>query len=103
VARRRSTGAAVAVTAIAIAAGVAAGGVVASFDHLLGDPARYGGHGTSSSGNIRTNALDNASLGCARTGGGHGRGLLRRLEIATVDGKNTLLVASTTTSGKPRP
>ncbi len=42
VARGRSTRAAIAVTAIAVAAGVAAGGIVASYDWLVGKPARYG-------------------------------------------------------------
>ena len=42
VARGRSSRAAIAVTAIAVAAGVAAGGLVASFDRLLAEPQRYG-------------------------------------------------------------
>ena len=42
VARGRSSRAAIAVTAIAVAAAVAAGGLVASFDRLLAQPQRYG-------------------------------------------------------------
>jgi putative ABC transport system permease protein len=41
-ARGRSSRAAVAVTAVAIAAGLAAGSVVASYDRLVGEPERYG-------------------------------------------------------------
>ena len=41
-ARGRSSRAAIAVTAIAVAAGVAAGSLVASFDHLVAEPQHYG-------------------------------------------------------------
>jgi hypothetical protein len=95
VARGRSTGAAIAVTAIAVAAGVAAGGVVASFDHLLGDPARYGATWDLAVGQYSEQPpLDH---GIARLRANPAvvtaAGYYEDSEIATVDGKNTLLVA----------
>ncbi len=42
VARGRSSRAVIAVTALALAAGIAAGGVIASYDHLVAVPERYG-------------------------------------------------------------
>lgn len=95
VARGRSSRAAIAVTAIAVAALIAAGGVVASFDQLLANPQHYGASwdivvgqysqpGPLASGvsKLRANPVVVAAAG-----------YYEQADVAKVDGQGTLLVA----------
>jgi ABC-type lipoprotein release transport system permease subunit len=95
VARGRSSRAAVAVTAIAVAAGVAAGGLVASFDRLLAKPERYGASwdivvgqysqpGPLASGVAKLRA--NPEVAAAA-------GFYEQTDAAKVDGQSTVVLA----------
>jgi hypothetical protein len=105
IARGRSTHVATVVTAVALAAGLAAGGMVASYDRLIAEPSRYGAWWDVAVGQYSEQApLDD---GVAKLRANQAviaaAGYQDEPDIATIDGHKTRLVASVNYVGERHP
>jgi ABC-type lipoprotein release transport system permease subunit len=96
-ARRPSSRAAIVVTAIAVAAGVAAGGLVASYDRLVAKPDRYGAWWDVAVGQYSQPGPFNAGIAKLRANPAvvAAAGYLEQTNIAKVDGRNARFLALT--------
>ena len=105
VARGRSTRAAIAVTAIAVAAGVAAGGIVASYDWLVGKPARYGASWDVVVGQYSQQDPLDAGIAKLRANPAvvAAAGYYEQADVGKVDGKDTLFLTFDNYIGRHSP
>jgi hypothetical protein len=96
IARGRSSRAAIAVTAIALAAGIAAGGVVASFDRLVGGHERYGAWWDVAVGQYSEQAPLDAGVAKLRANPAvvAAAGYYEQSGVATIDGRSTWLLST---------
>jgi predicted lysophospholipase L1 biosynthesis ABC-type transport system permease subunit len=95
VARGRSSRAAVAVTAVAVAAGIAAGSLIASYDRLASEPRRYGAWWDVAVGQYsEPSALEEGVAKLrANPAVDAAAGYLEQADVAAVDGSSTRILA----------
>lgn len=105
IARGRSSRAAIGVTAVALAAGLAAGGMVASYDRLVGKPVRYGAWWDAAVGQYSERSALDAGIAKLRANRAvvAAAGYDEDTGIATIDGRDVRLLASTNYVGHETP
>jgi hypothetical protein len=105
VARGRSSGAAIAVTAIAVAAGLAAGGISASYDRLVAKPSRFGAWWDVAVGQYSERAPLDAGIAKLRANPDvvAAAGYQDDVDNFSFDGRTTPIVAATNYIGHEEP
>jgi hypothetical protein len=105
VARGRSSGAAIGVTAIALAAGLAAGGMVASYDRLVAKPSRFGAWWDVAVGQYSTQGPLDAGIAKLRANPDvvAAAGYDDDVDNFSFDGRTTPVVAATNYIGHEEP
>jgi hypothetical protein len=95
----------VGVTAVALAAALAAGGIVASYDRLVAKPSRYGAWWDVVVGQYSERAPLDAGIAKLRTNPAvvAAAGYADQPDLAKIDGRSTRLVAATTYIGHEQP